>query len=93
MDLSKCCRARWIAVVGKLVSRGEYEGKGKGAQRSWNLLRPSLFRGPRNSSSLGCRVRRIGIKQPPAAHALWDWTPVEIFAAALNETTTVAFST
>jgi hypothetical protein len=43
MDLSKFCRARWIAVIGKLVSRGGYEGKGKGAQRFWNLLRPSLF--------------------------------------------------
>jgi CheY-like chemotaxis protein len=69
MGLSKCCRARWIAVASKLVSRGDMRGRGKGRRGLSSLLRPSLFTGPRNLSSLGfVACDEIGITQPLAAH-------------------------
>jgi hypothetical protein len=46
MGLSKCCRARWIAVVSSSLPRGGLPGKGKrGAEVSKASLRPFAFLG------------------------------------------------
>jgi CheY-like chemotaxis protein len=59
MGLSKCCRARWIAVASKLVSRGGYEGKGKGAQRSFEPPAPlAFYRATQFEFFRFCGVRR-----------------------------------